>query len=121
MCIRDSFKPYLLRSADRGKSWASITGDLPARGTVYALAEDHKDPALLFAGTEFGVFFTRDGGRRWIQLKGGMPPITVKDLAIQRRENDLVVATFGRGFYILDDYTPPVSYTHLTLPTSDLV
>ncbi len=100
------FKPYLLRSPDRGRSWASIAGDLPARGTVYALAEDHKDPALLFAGTEFGVFFTRDGGRRWIQLKGGMPTITVKDLAIQRRENDLVVATFGRGFYVLDDYTP---------------
>jgi photosystem II stability/assembly factor-like uncharacterized protein len=100
------FKPYVLRSPDRGRTWVSIAGDLPERGTVYALAEDHRVAGLLFAGTEFGVFFTRDGGRRWVQLKGGMPPIAVRDLAIQRRENDLVVATFGRGFYILDDYTP---------------
>ncbi|HEX5760883.1 MAG TPA: glycosyl hydrolase [Thermoanaerobaculia bacterium] len=100
------FKPYLLKSADRGRTWTSIAGDLPARGTVYALAEDHVQPGLLFAGTEFGLFFTADGGRKWTQLKGGMPVIAVRDLAIQERENDLVVATFGRGFYILDDYTP---------------
>ncbi|HZI93735.1 MAG TPA: glycosyl hydrolase [Patescibacteria group bacterium] len=100
------FKPYLLRSTDRGSSWASIAGDLPERGTVYAVAEDQVDPNLLFAGTEFGLFFTVDGGRKWMQLKGGMPIIQVRDLAIQRRENDLVAATFGRGFYILDDYTP---------------
>jgi photosystem II stability/assembly factor-like uncharacterized protein len=100
------FKPYVLRSNNRGRSWVSIAGDLPERGTVFSLAEDHVDPSLLFAGTEFGVFFTRDGGKRWIQLKGGMPVQQVRDLAIQRRENDLVVATFGRGFYILDDYSP---------------
>jgi len=100
------FKPYLLRSADRGASWTSIAGDLPERGTVYAVVEDHVDPNLLFAGTEFGLFATFDGGKRWIQLKGGMPIIQVRDLVIQKRENDLVAATFGRGFYILDDYTP---------------
>jgi hypothetical protein len=100
------FKPYVLRSGDRGRSWRSVAGNLPGRGTVYALAEDHVDPKLLFAGTEFGVFFTRDGGARWTKLEGGMPTIQVRDLAIQKRENDLVVATFGRGFYILDDYTP---------------
>jgi hypothetical protein len=99
------FKPYLLKSDDRGKSWTSIAGNLPARGTVYAIAEDHVDPNLIFAGTEFGVFFTADGGKRWTQLKGGLPTIAVKDLAIQRRENDLVLATFGRGFYVLDDYS----------------
>jgi photosystem II stability/assembly factor-like uncharacterized protein len=99
------FKPYVLKSADRGASWTSIAGDLPERGSVYALAEDHENPNLLFAGTEFGVFFTLDGGTRWIQLQGGLPVIAVKDLALQRRENDLVVATFGRGFYILDDYS----------------
>ncbi len=98
------FKPYLLRSGDRGKSWTSIAGDLPERGSVLAVVEDHVEPKLLFAGTEFGVFFTNDGGKRWIQLKGGMPTIAVRDLAIQRRENDLVVGTFGRSFYILDDY-----------------
>ena len=100
------FKPYLLRSADRGRTWTSIAGDLPARGSVYAVAEDHADPRLLFAGTEFGAFFSSDGGARWIQLKGGMPVIAVKDIAIQKRENDLVLATFGRGFYVLDDYSP---------------
>ncbi|MFA6957204.1 MAG: glycosyl hydrolase [Thermoanaerobaculia bacterium] len=100
------FKPYVLRSRDRGKSWALVTGDLPARGSVYAIAEDHVSPDLLFVGTEFGVFFTRDGGAKWVQLKGGLPTITVRDIAIQKRENDLVLATFGRGFYVLDDYTP---------------
>jgi photosystem II stability/assembly factor-like uncharacterized protein len=100
------FKPYLAKSTDRGATWISIAGNLPARGTVYALAQDHVDPDLLFAGTEFGAWFTRDGGRKWIQLTGGLPTIAVRDIAIQRRENDLVLATFGRGFYVLDDYTP---------------
>ncbi len=100
------FKPYVARSADLGRSWTSISGDLPARGSAYCLAEDSKDPNLLFVGTEFGVFFTGDGGKHWVQLKGGLPVIAVRDLAVQARENDLVLATFGRGFYVLDDYTP---------------
>lgn len=99
------FKPYLLKSTDKGKTWTSIVGDLPNDQPVWALIEDHVNPNLLFAGTELGLYFTIDGGRKWIQLKG-MPPIAVRDLDIQRRENDLAVATFGRGFYILDDYTP---------------
>ncbi len=105
------FKPYVLRSDDLGHSWDSIAGNLPARGTVYSLAEDGERPGLLFAGTEFGLYFTIDGGKRWVQLKGGMPGIQVRDLAIQRRENDLVAATFGRGFYILDDYSALRSLT----------
>jgi photosystem II stability/assembly factor-like uncharacterized protein len=100
------FKPYVLRSADRGRTWTSIAGDLPERGTVYALAEDPKDPQLLYAGTEFGVWFSRDSGRRWLRLQGGLPTIAVKDLVIQEREDDLVLATFGRGFYVLDDLSP---------------
>ena len=100
------FKPYLLKSTDRGKSWRSIAGDLPERGQVHTVAEDHVEPNLLFAGTEFGLFFTRDGGRKWVQLKGGLPVIAVRDLAVQRRESDLVVGTFGRGIYVLDDYAP---------------
>ncbi len=99
------FKPYLLKSADRGKTWTSITGDLPARGSVLAVAQDFVNPNLLFAGTEFGLYFTIDGGRKWIQLSS-LPVIAVRDIALHRRENDLAVATFGRGFYILDDYTP---------------
>jgi len=100
------FRPYLLKSTDMGQTWTSIASNLPEKGTVYALAEDHVNAGLLFAGTEYGLFFTVDGGGRWAQLKGGMPVIAVRDIALQRRENDLVAATFGRGFYILDDYTP---------------
>ncbi|HSB10434.1 MAG TPA: glycosyl hydrolase [Blastocatellia bacterium] len=103
---RGDFTPYLLKSTDRGKSWNSIRGNLPANGPVLAIAEDHVNPNLLFAGTEFGLFFTIDGGKKWIQLKAGMPTISVRDLAIQKRENDLVVATFGRSVYILDNYAP---------------
>jgi photosystem II stability/assembly factor-like uncharacterized protein len=100
------FKPYVLKSGDRGRTWVSVAGDLPERGSVYTLAEDHDKASLLFAGTEFGVFFTIDGGQRWIRLEGGMPPIAVRDIDIQRRESDLALATFGRGFFILDDYSP---------------
>jgi photosystem II stability/assembly factor-like uncharacterized protein len=100
------FAPYLLKSADAGKTWTSIKGDLPANGPVYAIAEDHVNPDLLFVGTEFGLFFTTNGGQKWNRLRGNFPTIAVKDLAIQKQTNDLAVATFGRGFYILDDYTP---------------
>ncbi|HZT82551.1 MAG TPA: hypothetical protein VFA26_20145 [Gemmataceae bacterium] len=99
------FRPYLLKSTDRGKTWASVAGDLPERGTVWAVAEDPVNPSLLFAGTEFALYFTLDGGKKWVRLKGGLPTIQVKDLAIQRQMNDLVVGTFGRGIYVLDDYS----------------
>ena len=100
------FKPYVLRSDDRGRTWTPIAGDLPERGSVWALCEDHVRELLLFCATEFGLFFTIDGGAKWIRLKGGLPTISLRDIEIQRRENDLVCASFGRGFYILDDYTP---------------
>ena len=102
----EDFKPYLLRSTDSGKSWSSIAGDLPENGPVLAFAEDPVNANLLFAGTEFGAFFTIDGGQHWIRLKGGLPTIAVRDMVIQARESDLVIATFGRGFYVLDDITP---------------
>ncbi len=100
------FKPYVLKSTDRGETWTSVAGDLPDRDTVYAVVEDHVDSNLLFAGTEFGVFFSVNGGEEWMKLKSGVPTIAVRDIAIQERENDLVLGTFGRGFYVLDDYTP---------------
>ena len=105
------FKPYLLKSTDAGHNWTSIKGNLPANHPVWAIAEDHVNPNLLFVGTEFGLFFTVDGGQKWVQLKGGLPTIQVRDLAIQKRENDLVVGTFGRGIYILDNYTALRSLT----------
>ncbi len=73
---------------------------------AWSVVEDPIEPELLFLGTEFGLFFSRDGGGRWIQLEGGFPTVGVRDLEIQARENDLVVGTFGRGIYILDDYSP---------------
>jgi photosystem II stability/assembly factor-like uncharacterized protein len=100
------FKPYAAKSVDAGKTWTMITNNLPERGSLYAIAEDHVNPNLLFMGSEFGFFFTLDGGAKWIQLKSGLPTIAVRDIAIHRRENDLVLATFGRGFYVLDDYSP---------------
>ncbi len=100
------FKPYLFKSTDAGRTWISIKSNLPANGQVWAIAEDHVNPNLLFVGNEFGLYSSIDGGQKWIQLRGGLPTIQVRDLAIQRRENDLVLGTFGRGVYILDNYTP---------------
>lgn len=105
------FKPYVFKSTNQGKSWKSITGNLPERGSVYSLAQDHKNPNLLFVGTEFGVFFTIDGGENWVQLSNGIPTIAIRDIEIQREENDLVLASFGRGFFVLDDYSPLRSLT----------
>jgi len=102
----EDFKPYLLQSTDGGKTWRSITGDLPENGPVLAFVEDTVNPKLLFAGTEFGAFFTIDGGQHWVRLKGGLPTIAVRDMVLQTREGDLVIATFGRGFYVLDDISP---------------
>jgi photosystem II stability/assembly factor-like uncharacterized protein len=98
------FKPYVLKSTNAGRTWTSMASTLPPRGQVLAIAEDHVNPKLLFVGTEFGLYFTVGG--RWVRLQGGLPTIAVKDLAIQKQVNDLAVGTFGRGIYVLDDYTP---------------
>ncbi len=102
----EDFKPYLLKSTDAGKTWNSVAGDLPDNGPVLGFAEDPVNANLLFAGTEFGAFFTIDGGHHWVRLKGGLPTIAVRDMVIQARESDLVIATFGRGFYVLDNINP---------------
>lgn len=114
---RGDFRPHVLVSRDRGRSWTSMAGDLPERGSAYTIVQDHVDPDLLFVGTEFGVFFTLDGGDGWIQLEAGIPTIAVRELEIQRRESDLVAATFGRGFYVLDDYTPLRDLSEGLLPS----
>ncbi|MHC1736778.1 MAG: WD40/YVTN/BNR-like repeat-containing protein [Ignavibacteriaceae bacterium] len=103
---RDDFKPYVLISKDKGASWKSISSNLPANGSVHTIEQDYLNPDLLFVGTEFGFFFSTNSGDSWTQLKNGLPTISVKDIAIQKRESDLVLATFGRGFYVLDDYSP---------------
>ena len=104
--LRGDFAPYLLKSTDRGRTWTSIRGNLPDRDQIWTIAEDHVDKNLLFVGTEHGVFFTADGGQTWRPLHAGLPSVAVRDIQIQRRENDLVIATFGRGIYVIDDYSP---------------
>jgi len=103
---RDDFTPYVLKSTDRGQSWVSIASNLPEQGTVHTIEQDPEVPGLLFVGTEFGFYFSVDGGEAWSKLTDGLPTIAVRDLVIQEDQNDLVVATFGRGFYIMDDYSP---------------
>ncbi|MGH7711908.1 MAG: glycosyl hydrolase, partial [Gemmatimonadaceae bacterium] len=108
------FKPYAYRTADLGRTWTSINGDLPARGGTFAIAEDHVDPNLLFIGTEFAAYVSKNGGTNWLKISG-VPTIKVAEIAIQRRENDLVLGTFGRGIYIVDDYTPLRATTSQTV------
>lgn len=100
------FKPYLIKSTNLGRSWTSLADTLPEKHLVWRIVQDHVDRDLLFLGTEFGLFFTVDGGENWIELDGGMPTISTRDVVIQRDESDLVAGTFGRGIYILDDYSP---------------
>ena len=109
------FTPYLMKSTNKGKTWKSISGNIPDRTLVWRMVQDHIQPNLLFAATEFGIYFTINGGEKWIKLKGGVPTISFRDLAIQKRENDLVGASFGRGFFVLDDYSPLREITEETL------
>jgi photosystem II stability/assembly factor-like uncharacterized protein len=102
----DDFKPYLLKSTDKGNTWISISSDLPEDEVVHTITQDPVNENLLFTGTEFGFYFSVDGGNHWVELDSGLPDIAVRDIAIQQREKDLVIATFGRGFYIIDDYSP---------------
>lgn len=99
----NDFKPYVIKSTDGGKSWTNITHNLPAFGNVRSFAEHHANPNLLFVGTEMAVYVSVDGGGSWSRIQGGMPTVRVDDLAIHPRDNALVVATHGRGFWILDD------------------
>jgi len=99
------FQPYIYKTSNLGDTWKSISNNLPERGSVYSIEEDHIDKDLIFCGTEFGVYFSPNAGQRWRALDNGLPTIAVRDIAIQERENDLILGTFGRGFYILDDYS----------------
>jgi hypothetical protein len=100
------YAPYLLKSEDRGETWRSLADDIPEKHLVWRIVQDHEDEDLLFLATEFGVFASVDGGEDWAEMSGGLPTIPLRDITIQRREDDLVVASFGRGFYILDDISP---------------
>ncbi|MCJ7644515.1 MAG: glycosyl hydrolase [Candidatus Aminicenantes bacterium] len=100
------YRPFLLKSADRGRTWTNIAGDIPERTLIWSVAQDSVQKDLLFAGTEFGIYATVDGGKHWVKLSGGVPTISFRDIEVQNREGDLVGASFGRGFFVLDDYSP---------------
>jgi photosystem II stability/assembly factor-like uncharacterized protein len=100
------YTPYLFRSTDNGRSWTSIRGDLPAGVIAWAIQQDHVEPDLLFLAGEFAIYVSLNGGGNWHALSAGAPTIAFRDLKLHRRDNDIVGATFGRGFYVLDDYTP---------------
>lgn len=102
----NDFHPYVLKSTDGGGSWRNITNNLPDFGGVRAFAEHHENPNLLFVGTEIAPYASLDGGDSWIRITNGMPPVRVDDIKIHPRDNALVIATHGRGFYIMDDLGP---------------
>jgi photosystem II stability/assembly factor-like uncharacterized protein len=95
-------KPYLFKTDDWGKNWKPITGNLPAEGPIHVVRADPRNPDLLFVGTEFGLFVSLDGGGKWHRFGKGLPTVAVHDLAIQPRDRELVVATHGRGIWIVD-------------------
>jgi len=101
------YRPHLYESPDRGRTWRSIRGDLPDGVIGWSIEQDHVNPDLLFLGAENGLYASLDRGEHWLRLGGkSVPTISFRDLAIQRRDDDLIGATFGRGFFVLDDYSP---------------
>ena len=99
------YKPYIFKTSNGGKKWTSISEGIPDGTLLWRIVQDHVNPNLLFLGTEYGVYISLNQGEKWHKFSNGLPTIPVRDIAIQKRENDLVLATFGRSFYILDDYS----------------
>ena len=99
------YKPYIFKTSNGGKKWTSISEGIPDGTLLWRIVQDHVNPNLLFLGTEYGVYISLNQGEKWHKFSNGLPTIPVRDMAIQKRENDLVLATFGRSFYILDDYS----------------
>ena len=112
--MQGDFKPYVFVTRDYGKTWTALASDA-ITGYAHVVRQDLVNPDLLFAGTEWGLYASLDGGKQWAQVKGGIPNVAVRDLAIHPREGDLLVATHGRGIYILDDLTPLRSLTQQKL------
>ena len=115
-------RPYAYKSTDYGKTWTSLVAPgSPVRGYAHVIRQDLVNPNLLFLGTELGLWVSLDGGAQWSRYKGGdFPAVAVRDLAIHPRDNDLVIATHGRGIWIIDDITPLRALTPANL-ASDVV
>ncbi|NIM59298.1 MAG: hypothetical protein GTO16_10200 [Candidatus Aminicenantes bacterium] len=114
----DDFKAYVFMTTDYGESWKNISSNLPEGGIVNIIREHHRNPNLLFVGTERGAYFSIDRGMNWVKFKGNFPTVPVDDIAIHPRENDLIFATHGRSVWILDDITPLEQLTKDTLASS---
>ena len=108
------FRPFLFKSTDKGMTWKSISNNIPKRTLVWRMVQDPVKKNLLFAATEYGIYTSLNGGNSWQKLPG-TPTISFRDLTIQKRENDLVAASFGRGFYVLDDYSALRDFTEENL------
>jgi photosystem II stability/assembly factor-like uncharacterized protein len=107
------FRPYIYKTTDFGQTWTSVSGDLPPSNSsfVHVIREDPGKEGLLWAGTDNGLYFSPDDGTHWIHLKNNLPPVPVYGIVIQQNFRDLVLGTYGRGFYILDDITPIRDFT----------
>ncbi|MEC7617122.1 MAG: glycosyl hydrolase, partial [Bacteroidota bacterium] len=115
------YSPYLYKTTNGGEKWVSITKGIPDGTLVWRIVQDHINPNLLFLATEYGVYVSMNQGSEWHKFSTGLPTISVRDLAIQKRENDLVLATFGRSFYVLDDYSPLRDITSESLQQSAML
>jgi photosystem II stability/assembly factor-like uncharacterized protein len=98
--------PYIFRTSDFGAHWTPMSGDLPNAETIHVVRQDLRDPDVVYAGSETGVWVTINGGAHWQRLNNNLPTVSVHDLRIQPRDNDLMIATHGRGFWVLDDLAP---------------
>jgi hypothetical protein len=114
----DDVRPHLLRTTDHGRTWTSIVSDLPADGPVKVVREDPVNRDLLWAGTEFGLWMSLDGGRHWMKPGTSLPTVPVDDVHVQARDGDLVVGTHGRSVWILDDLTPLRGATRAALDSA---
>ena len=102
----DDYRPYVFKTEDFGQTWTSLRGDLPDYGYLHTIRESPLNRDLLFVGSEFGLFVSADGGRKWIPYKGDFPTVAVRDIQIHPREHDLIIGTHGRGVWIIDDIRP---------------
>ncbi len=107
----DNFEPWVFKTTDFGKTWTSLRSNLPDGQVAYVIREDHKNKYLLFLGTEFGLFLSRDGGGSWERFMNNLPTVAVHDLMIHPIQNDIIIGTHGRGIWICDDITPLQSMT----------
>jgi photosystem II stability/assembly factor-like uncharacterized protein len=113
------YKPYLFKTTDYGETWTDLSASVPGRGHINVVREDRFNPNLLFVGTETGFFVSLDGGRRFVPLMGNLPATIMDDVLIHPRDQDLVLGTHGRSFFILDDITPLQQLTSEVLSRSE--